>query len=143
MRKAFVGATVVAGAILFAAVAYGEGKPAPKAAVATTDSIVIDFGDGAEKFFPAVEMRAGQTVWDVTDALQAHPHGIKVKKSGDGPNVFLTQIDDVASEGGGADKRNWQLWVNDEYAKVGAGSYQLNPNDRIAWRFALSPPGSK
>lgn len=29
----------------------------------------------------------------------------------------------------------WQLYINGEYAKVGAGQYQLQPNDAVEWQY--------
>ena len=55
--------------------------------------------------------------------------------TGSGASAFLTRIDDVANEGGGGAKKNWQLSVNTSYADRSFGVYELQPLDVVFWRF--------
>lgn len=50
------------------------------------------------------------------------------------PMPFVTSIEGVENEGAGG--RNWQYWINGEYATVGIGEYEPEAGDEIEWRFA-------
>ena len=104
-------------------------------AQSTTVRLVIDYGDGAVKIFTDLPWSKGNTVLEVMNAAQARPHGITFKHTGSGATALLTQIDDVANEGGGTGKKNWQLWVNTTYADSGFGAYEVQTLDVIFWRF--------
>jgi hypothetical protein len=69
------------------------------------------------------------------NAAKARPHGITFRATGSGGSAFLTQIDDLTNEGGGAGKKNWQLWINSAYADRGFGVYELQASDVVFWRF--------
>ena len=56
-------------------------------------------------------------------------------RNGSAASAFLTRIDDVANEGGGGSKKNWQLWVNTSYADKSFGVYEVQPLDVVFWRF--------
>src|SRR5437588_4130210 len=101
-------AAIVLATMLLAVAAAGERARAQNATV----RLVIDYGDGVIKTITDLPWSKGQTVLDVMNAAKARPHGIAFRASGSGGSAFLTQIDDVANQGGGAGKRNWQLWVN-------------------------------
>lgn len=104
-------------------------------AQSATVRLVIDYGDGAVKIFTDLPWSKGATVLDIMNAAQARPHGITFKHTGSGASALLTQIDDVASEGGGSGKKNWQFWVNTTYADRGFGVYELNALDVVFWRY--------
>ena len=48
---------------------------------------------------------------------------------------FVTTIDGVEGEGTGADARNWQFWINDEYATQGVGQAKLEDGDQVTWKY--------
>jgi hypothetical protein len=104
-------------------------------AQAATVRLVIDYGDGVIKTMTDLPWSKGNTVLDVMNAAKVHPHGITFSYSGSGSTSFLTRIDDVASEGGGAAKKNWQLWVNTMYADRSFGAYEVQAFDVVFWRF--------
>jgi ABC-type glycerol-3-phosphate transport system substrate-binding protein len=104
-------------------------------AQSTTVRLVIDYGDGSVKTFTNLPWTKGNTVLDVMNAAKNHPHGITFSYSGSGGSAFLTKIDDLTNEGGGAAKKNWQLWVNTMYADRGFGAYDVQPFDVVSWRF--------
>ncbi len=105
-------------------------------AQSATVRLVIDYGDGAVKIFTDLPWSKGTTVLDVMNAAQGRPHGITFKHTGSGATALLTQIDDVANEGGGTGKKNWQFWVNTTYADRSFGAYEVQALDVIFWRFA-------
>jgi hypothetical protein len=123
-------AALLIGALLLAGASFGT------LAQNATVRLEIDYGDGVIKTITEVPWSKGQTVLDLMNAAEARPHGITFRSTGKGASAFLTQIDDVANEGGGIGKKNWQLWVNTTYADRGFGAYELNPFDVVFWRFA-------
>lgn len=110
------------------------------AAQTATVRLVIDYGDGVIKTMTGLPWSKGNTVLDVMNAAKSHPHGINFSYAGSGGSAFLTKIDDVANEGGGAAKKNWQLWVNTMYADRSFGAYEVQAFDVVFWRFT-TPAG--
>jgi hypothetical protein len=104
-------------------------------AQSATVRLVIDYGDGAVKIFTDLPWSKGATVLDVMNAAQGRPRGITFKHTGSGASALLTQIDDVANEGGGTGKKNWQFWVNTTYADRSFGAYEVQALDVVFWRF--------
>jgi hypothetical protein len=111
------------------------GAGAASFAQTATVRLVIDYGDGVIKTITDLPWSKGQTVLDVMNVAKTHPHGITFNASGSGASAFLTQIDDVANQGGGAGKKNWQFWVNAAYADRGLGAYEVQASDVVLWRF--------
>jgi hypothetical protein len=125
-----------AGALLVAALvvpiaAAGHRAPAQNATI----RLVVDYGDGVIKTVTGLLWSKGSTVLDVMNAAKAHPHGITFSYTGSGDAAFLTRIDDVANEGGGAGRKSWQLWVNTAYADRSFGVYEVQAFDVVYWRF--------
>jgi hypothetical protein len=100
-------------------------------AQSATVRLVIDYGDGVIKTISDLPWSKGQTVLDLMNAAKARPHGITFRATGSGGSAFLTQIDDLTNEGGGAGKKNWQLWINSAYADRGFGVYELQASDVV------------
>ena len=100
-----------------------------------TVRLVVDYGDGVVKTITGLPWAKGSTVLDVMNAAKDRPHGITFSYTGSGASAFLTRIDDVANEGGGGAKKNWQLSVNTSYADRSFGVYELQPLDVVFWRF--------
>ena len=97
--------------------------------------LVVDYGDGVIKTITGLPWSKGSTVLDAMNAAKARAHGIAFNATGSGTSAFLTQIDDVANEGGSASKKHWQFWVNTNYACTGFGAYELQAFDVVFWRF--------
>jgi hypothetical protein len=97
-----------------------------------TVRLVIDYGDGVQKHFTAVEWKEGMTVLDVLEVAQKHPRGIKIVYRGKGETAFLTQIDDLKNEGRG---RNWVYRVNGELAKKSFAILPVKAADTVLWTF--------
>jgi hypothetical protein len=102
-------------------------------AQSATVRLVVDYGDGVIKTITGLPWAKGSTVLDVMNAAKSH--GISFSYTGSGASAFLTRIDDVANEGGGGSKKNWQLWVNTSYADKSFGVYEVQPLDVVFWRF--------
>src|SRR5262245_26861885 len=104
-------------------------------AQSATVRLVVDYGDGVTKSITGLPWAKGSTVLDVMNAAKERPHGITFSYTGSGASALLTRIDDVANEGGGGAKKNWQLWINTNYADRSFGVYEVQPLDVVFWRF--------
>jgi len=130
-------AIVVAAAMLLAVAGSLAGSVAGSAADSTdnTVSLTVDYGDGVSKTMDHLAWTKGNTVLDAMKAATARPHGISFSFTGTGDATMLTKIDDVASEGGGAGKKNWRYWVNGAYGDRSFATFALQAHDHIVWRF--------
>jgi hypothetical protein len=106
-----------------------------------TVKVVVDFSDGVEWHFTAVPWAEGMTVMDTLEAAPKGPRGLSYKSRGSGETAFVTEIAEVAGEGGTGRKRNWIYKVNGELAQRGAGVVTIKPGDTVKWTY--SPAGLK
>ena len=120
---------VVIGLVLFLAVS------ATATQQANNVILVIDYNDGVEKHFTALTWTEGMTVLDAMNQAKEHPHGIRFAYKGTGATAFLTQIDDLENQGGGAGKKNWVYRVNDKLADKSFGVYEIKAGDTVRWKF--------
>jgi hypothetical protein len=127
--SALIAAMLLIGAV-FAA------RPATAQSASSTVRLVIDYGDGTIKTFTNVPWAKGNTILDAMNAAKALPHGITFSYSGSGSTALLSKIDDVASDGGGAAKKNWQYWVNTTYGDRSFAAFELQALDVVFWRYA-------
>lgn len=113
--------------------------PTPSRAQSAAQSVrlIVDYGDGSIKIFTDIPWSSGATILDVMNTAKAHPHGIAFNFTGSGATAFLTDIDGVANQGGGADKKNWQYWVNTSYGDRSFAVRNVQALDTVFWRFAL------
>lgn len=56
-----------------------------------------------------------------------------VVTQGEGENAFVTEINSVKTDSN--KKEFWAFYINGKTASIGAGSYQLQNNDRIEWKI--------
>ena len=124
-----------AAAILLAALVLAAAADDRVQAQSATVRLVIDYGDGVIKTITGLPWTRGSAVLDVMNAAKGRPHGISFGYTGSGATAFLTQIDDVANEGGA--KKNWQLSVNTSYADKSFAVYGVQPLDVVFWRFTM------
>lgn len=106
------------------------------AAKAQTVRLVVDYGDGVEKHFAALNWKKGLTVLDALNAAKASPHGITFEHAGSGETTFVTRIDDLKNEGARGGKRNWTYRVNEKLVDKGAGTYELKAGDAVRWVYS-------
>ncbi len=124
---------VVAVALLLAVAGSLAGSAAESAD--NTVRLTVDYGDGVSKTINGLAWAKGYTVLDVMKEATARPHGNSFSFTGTGDAAMLTKIDDVASEGGGAGKKNWQYWVNGAAGDRSFAIFALQAQDDIVWRF--------
>ena len=94
--------------------------------------LVVNYGDGVEKQFAAINWKPGMTVLDVLETARKHPRGIRFKYRGSGRRAFLTQIDDLENEGKG---KNWIFRVNKKLGEESFAVTRVNAEDVILWEF--------
>jgi hypothetical protein len=121
-------AIMLLGLVVSQATAQDLRKLPPEKAVQLT----IDYGDGVQKTFTAIEWKEKQTVLDVLEAAEKHPRGIKFKHRGNGATVLVTAIDDVANKAGGD---SWLYEVNGKLADRSCGVFEVQPGDKLLWKF--------
>ena len=95
-------------------------------------SLLIDYGDGAQKVFTRLPHKDGMTVLDVMEAAKAHKHGITFEFRGQGEGALLTRIDDLTNQGRG---RNWLYRVNDKPGDRSFAVFPVKAGERVEWRF--------
>lgn len=118
--------------------------PPAAAKVAQAVQLEIDYGDGVQKTFGRIPWKEGMTVKDMMDVAKSGGHGIQYQFTGSGDTAFLTRIDDVKNEGGGATARNWVYSVGGKPADRSFGVYKVKSGDDVAWKFDVyRPPGKK
>ena len=84
-------------------------------------------------------IKLGEKTFDIAQfigktALVATEVKVKIEKTGEGENVFVTVI-----EGRAADPKKrefWEFLVNGKSASVGAGSYIIQNGDQIEWKIS-------
>jgi hypothetical protein len=106
---------------------------AQEAAAPKVVQLTIDYGDGTQKTFTAIEWKEKQTVFDVLQAAEKHARGIKIKHRGSGSALFVTAIDDVANQGAGS---NWLYEVNGTPGDRSCAIFEVQAGDKLLWKFA-------
>lgn len=124
MRREFIWSMLV---MLFCSAAIAQ-----EPAAAKTVQLTIDYGDGSQKVFTALEWKEKQTVLDVLQAAEKHARGIKVKHRGSGAALFVTTIDEVANEGVGS---NWLYEVNGTPGDRSCALLEVQAGDKVLWKF--------
>ncbi len=96
-------------------------------------SLMLDFGNGQVRTFAAINLAEGSTAFDLLKKVTADNNFNFVYKDYGEAGAFIEAIGDIANDTKG--NRFWQFWVNNEYAQVGASTYQLNDGDIVEWKF--------
>lgn len=87
----------------------------------------------------AATLRLGEKKFDVSQyiggtALVATETKVKIEKTGEKENAFITSIEGKAAD---PKKREfWEFLVNGKQTKVGAGSYIVQNGDQIEWKIS-------
>ena len=119
-------ATVAVGAVAYEPLSAQEAK-------SNHVQLTIDYGDGVQKHFTALEWKAGLTAFDVLGLAAKHPRGIKFTHQGSGATTLVTSIDDLKNEGRG---RNWIFEVGGKLGDRSAALHELKAGDVVLWKFA-------
>lgn len=65
------------------------------------------------------------------DAMEAG--AVQFEAKGSGENTFVTAVNGRVADD--SKKEYWALYVNGQYAQLGAGSQQASASDTITWRL--------
>ena len=79
------------------------------------------------KDFEKIQIAKGSTELEILKKIAI------VKTSGQGKNAFVASINN--QEASAQAREFWAFYVNGKQAKVGAGSYILQDNDKIEWKI--------
>ena len=104
-----------------------------------TVKLVIDYGDCSQRVYLSLAWNDGDTVLSAMDKAKVHTHPLAFAYTGSEASVFVTEIDGMKNQGGGADKKNWLFWVNGKFGDRSAGVYPVQAADEIVWKFSLWP----
>lgn len=100
----------------------------------STVSLMLDFGDGSVSTFQNIPISGTSTLFDVLLHLsESDSITMTYDDYGNEMGSLVQSIDGYVN----GDTRNtyWQIWVNNEYAKIGASHYRVSPGDSIEWKF--------
>lgn len=99
--------------------------------------LVIDYGEDVQKVYGLVPWKPDMTVQDVLNHARGlpAPRGLAYQSNGTGERAFLTSIDGLANEGGGAERKNWIFEVNGVMGQSSFGVARVQAGDKIGWRF--------
>lgn len=78
-----------------------------------------------------INLPAGSSVYDGMDYLGVHSDFSMSATRFAGMGFFIDSIGGIRNQGG----RYWRLYINGNYSKVGASSYEVNTGDRIYWKY--------
>ena len=102
---------------------------------ATTITLIIDYGDSAEKRLAEIPWHEKMTVFDVMKAAEKRPHGVVLVYRGSGETAMLTRLDDLENQGGASEAKNWVYRINGKMGQESFGIAEVKPGDTVLWKF--------
>jgi hypothetical protein len=101
-----------------------------------TVDLVVDFGGEAEMIEKAIPCSVGSTVF--TTLKRADLHGdLELDTVGSGETAFVNGINGLV--GDPETGKYWFFYVNGDLAKQGCGVIEVDPGDKIEWRYQEQP----
>ena len=95
-------------------------------------SVMFDYGNGKINVYTGNIEKENETLFELTkDIAEKNKLALEYKEFS-GLGVLIEKI---GTEKNGTDKKYWQYWANNEYAKVGADMYKVKSGDIIEWKF--------
>ena len=114
-------------------------SPAPPSAPARdigTVDLIVNFGDDHEGLEKAIPCSVGSTVF--TTLKRADKHGdLELDAAGSGETAFVNGINGFM--GDAKTGKYWFFYLNDQIAKQGCGVVEVDPGDKIEWRYQEQP----
>jgi len=102
-----------------------------------TVNLKIDFGSDRNETYDNIYISATGSVYDLLKAIEKSNNVIiGVKDYGGDMGVLVEAIGGITNDP--KTGTYWQYWVNGQYAKVGASTYQLKSGDEVEWKFLKS-----
>ncbi len=97
-------------------------------------NLMLDFGNSEIKTFNNIAIKKDWTVFKLLEKVTAENNiELTYKDYGGDLGVFIESIGGVGNDFN-ADKF-WQYWVNNKYAEIGVGNYDLKNNDVIELKY--------
>ena len=97
----------------------------------------VDYGSNRTQEFRDVSLVLGASVYDLLKEVEKSSNlKLQVKDYGGEMGVLIEGLGDVVNDP--KTGTYWQLWVNGQYAKVGASAYKLNSGDKVEWKYINS-----
>ncbi len=110
---------------------------AAEPAVAKSVELTVDYGDGVQKRFTALDWQEGLTVLDAMRAAKKYKRGIDFQTEGEAEMNMLVALDGQKNEGGGGTSKNWVYRVNGKLAHKSFAIQSLSAGDVVLWRFEV------
>jgi len=127
----FAGVYVGANQILDPATLFQIGK---EEVAEQAVSVMFDFGNGEVKVFDDINVGDDSNVFAVLEKVTTENNiEFLYKDYGSDLGIFVESINNMGNNT--SLDRFWQYWVNNQYAKIGASNYKLNPGDVIEWKY--------
>ena len=115
--------------------ATSPSNPSAVREIGTVD-LMVNFGDQGAAIEKAIPCSAESTVF--TTLKRADQHGdLELDASGSGETAFVKGINGVM--GDAETGKYWFFYVNEELAKQGCGAVEVDPGDKIEWRYQEQP----
>lgn len=93
----------------------------------------IDYGSGKIDFRDSVEMKKGETVFDL---LKKEKMAGKIDFTYKDFGKLGALIESIDGRKNGKGRKYWKFWVNGKFSLVGASNSLLKNKDRVMWRYA-------
>ncbi|MCG2697535.1 DUF4430 domain-containing protein [Candidatus Parcubacteria bacterium] len=98
-------------------------------------SLTLNFGNGDIKTFSDIIISDDAPVFEVLQKVVSENNiELNYKDYGGDMGVFIESINGKQNDFDSG--YYWQYWVNGQYAKVGASSYELQNGDVVEWKYA-------
>ncbi len=124
---------VMIGGLVAGASREAAAEESPESPEVKTVTLVIDYGDGAQKRISDVPWKPAMTVLDVMQIAKQHPHGIDFRHRGTGKIAFLFQIDDLENESAGG--KNWIFYVDQTRGTSSFAVAEVPAESTVLWSF--------
>lgn len=99
--------------------------------------LLIDFGSEKTQEYKEVVLSPNANVYDLLKEVEKNKNlKLEVKDYGSEMGVLILGLGEVLNDP--KTGTYWQLWINGEYAKVGASSLSLKDGDRVEWKYLKS-----
>ena len=99
-----------------------------------TVSLIVDYGNGFERRYTALNWTENMTALDATRLASKHKQGFTIRVKGSGATAFVDTIDGIEIEGQG---KNWMYRVNGKKGDRSSGIYKLRDKDVVKWTFEV------
>lgn len=107
--------------------------PSPQKPAEEPNLTVVDALSNKTIFSAYVDV-SGKTVGDVTlNSLMSK--GISVESTGSGYSLYISAIAGIREKEHGKNS-GWIYFVNGNSPQVGCGSYKLNKDDKVVWKYS-------